>query len=160
MQREVTASSNPRLPQSHSPLAKPLLSCVYDFYIPAIGSTSATLNVSRLPKLKGENVNHSTRSVAVSSFIPAKTPSSSHAYPSESLARMGWSPDEEAKIIELRSKGMGWSELSEQLPGRKPDSCRHHYLRNLQHQPDEDLKNKLASIYKMYGKKTWYKTEA
>lgn len=60
-----------------------------------------------------------------------------------------WSPDEDAKIIQLRGDGMKWEDISKHLPGRSAISCRLHYQNYLERRSewDEDRKNKLARLY-------------
>jgi hypothetical protein len=60
-----------------------------------------------------------------------------------------WSPDEDAKIIQLRGEGMKWEDISKHLPGRSAISCRLHYQNYLERRSewDEDRKNKLARLY-------------
>jgi hypothetical protein len=86
--------------------------------------------------------------------IPPKRHSSTQAHPSESPAKKQskWSPDEDAKIIELRGNGMKWEDISKQLPGRSAISCRLHYQNYLERRSewDEDRKNKLARLYERY----------
>jgi hypothetical protein len=66
-----------------------------------------------------------------------------------------WSPDEDAKIIELRRTGMKWEDISKQLPGRSAISCRLHYQNYLERRSewDEDRMNKLARLYERYVEK-------
>lgn len=144
-------------------------------------SHSTTVDISLLLKPKEEEESHSTtnsaalssRSVSVprsvvstpglaphpppASAVPAKRLSSGHAHPSESPAKKQskWSPDEDAKIIELRGNGMKWEDISKQLPGRSAISCRLHYQNYLERRSewDEDRKNKLARLYERYVEK-------
>jgi hypothetical protein len=143
--------------------------------VPFPRSQSATVDISLLLKPKDEEDHHSTltsatpssRSASASqsvvstpglaphppptSSIPAKRLSSSQSHPSESPAKKQskWSPDEDAKIIELRGNGMKWEDISKQLPGRSAISCRLHYQNYLERRSewDEDRKNKLARLY-------------
>jgi hypothetical protein len=71
--------------------------------------------------------------------------------PTEVAARKQskWRPEEDALIIELRGGGMKWDDISKQLPGRSPISCRLHYQNYLERRSewDEERKNKLARLY-------------
>jgi hypothetical protein len=63
-----------------------------------------------------------------------------------------WSPEEDARIIQLRGEGMKWEDISKHLPGRSAISCRLHYQNYLERRSewDEDRKNKLARLYERY----------
>jgi len=69
--------------------------------------------------------------------------------PANSLTKVKWSPDEDARIIVLRGSGMKWEDISKRLPGRSAISCRLHYQNYLQRRSewDEERKNKLAGLY-------------
>lgn len=60
-----------------------------------------------------------------------------------------WTPTEDAIIIGLRGSGMKWDDISKNLPGRSPISCRLHYQNYLERRSewDEERKNKLARLY-------------
>jgi hypothetical protein len=60
-----------------------------------------------------------------------------------------WTPAEDELIIKLRGRGEKWENISKQLPGRSPISCRLHYQNYLERRSewDEDKKNKLARLY-------------
>ena len=60
-----------------------------------------------------------------------------------------WSPEEDALVVELQSKGMTWEDISKRLPGRSSISCRLHYQNYLERRSewDEERKNKLARLY-------------
>lgn len=60
-----------------------------------------------------------------------------------------WSPDEDAKIIVLRGRGMKWENISKEFPGRSAISCRLHYQNYLEKRADwdEEKRNKLARVY-------------
>ena len=83
--------------------------------------------------------------------VPSKRLAGSQTHPSESPAKKQskWSPDEDAKIIQLRGEGLKWEDISKQLPGRSAISCRLHYQNYLERRSewDEDRKNKLARLY-------------
>lgn len=67
--------------------------------------------------------------------------------------KMGkWTPEEDAIAIELRRKGMKWDDISKQLPGRSPISCRLRYQNYSEKRPDwdEEKKDKLARLYNRY----------
>lgn len=153
--------------------------------VPFSRSPSATVDISLLLKPKDEEENHSgPASAAVSSnsasaprsvvstpglaphppptsSVPAKRLSSGQTHPSESPAKKQskWSPDEDAKIIELRGNGMKWEDISKQLPGRSAISCRLHYQNYLERRSewDEDRKNKLARLYERFKADMWAK---
>ena len=80
-----------------------------------------------------------------------KRPSGTQIHPLESPAKKQskWSPEEDAKIIQLRGEGMKWEDISRHLPGRSAISCRLHYQNYLERRSewDEDRKNKLARLY-------------
>jgi hypothetical protein len=141
---------------------------------------SATVDISLLLKPKDEEESNSANSAAVSSrsasvprsvvstpgpalhpppasTVPAKRLSGSQGHSSESPAKKQskWSPDEDAKIIELRGNSMKWEDISKQLPGRSAISCRLHYQNYLERRSewDEDRKNKLARLYERYVEK-------
>lgn len=89
---------------------------------------------------------------STSSVIPAKrsaraTELASLESPAKKQSK--WSPDEDAKIIQLRGEGMKWEDISKHLPGRSAISCRLHYQNYLERRSewDEDRKNKLARLY-------------
>jgi hypothetical protein len=81
----------------------------------------------------------------------AGTKRSMGPHPAESPAKKQtkWSPEEDARIIELRGHGMKWEDISKQLPGRSAISCRLHYQNYLERRSewDEEKKNKLARLY-------------
>ncbi|EDN08856.1 predicted protein [Histoplasma mississippiense (nom. inval.)] len=68
-----------------------------------------------------------------------------------------WSPEEDAKIIKLRGRGVKWEDISKELPGRSATSCRLRYQNYLERRSewDEDRKNKLARLYERWE---WYGT--
>jgi hypothetical protein len=84
--------------------------------------------------------------------IPQKR-GATHLGPPPSAAppkKMGkWTPEEDAIAIELRRKGMKWDDISKQLPGRSPISCRLRYQNYSEKRPDwdEEKKDKLARLY-------------
>ena len=63
-----------------------------------------------------------------------------------------WSPDEDAKIIQLRQNGMTWEDISKQFAGRSATSCRLHYQNYIEKHPswDDTSKTKLANLYDRY----------
>ena len=63
-----------------------------------------------------------------------------------------WTPAEDAKIIVLRGRGMKWDDISQEIPGRSPISCRLHYQNYLEKRADwdEEQRNKLARVYDRY----------
>ncbi|OAL25893.1 hypothetical protein AYO22_04520 [Fonsecaea multimorphosa] len=89
--------------------------------------------------------------------VPAKRLSSTQDHPIQSPAKKQskWSPEEDAKIIQLRQDGMKWEDISKHLPGRSAISCRLHYQNYLERRSewDEDRKNKLARLYERYVEK-------
>ena len=91
------------------------------------------------------------------SAVPAKRLSSSQDHPIQSPAKKQskWSPEEDARIIQLRQDGMKWEDISKHLPGRSAISCRLHYQNYLERRSewDEDRKNKLARLYERYVEK-------
>ncbi|KAH9908094.1 hypothetical protein F4778DRAFT_462176 [Xylariomycetidae sp. FL2044] len=70
-----------------------------------------------------------------------------------------WTADEDSRIIDLRGKGMKWDDISKNLPGRSPISCRLHYQNYLERRPewDEERKNKLARLYERFRQEMWQK---
>ena len=60
-----------------------------------------------------------------------------------------WKPEEDTKVLRLRAQGMKWEDISKQLLGRSPTSCRLHYQNYLERRSswDEEKKNKLARVY-------------
>ncbi|KAK5202234.1 hypothetical protein LTR41_012022, partial [Exophiala xenobiotica] len=60
-----------------------------------------------------------------------------------------WSRDENERIIQLRSQGKTWGDISKQLPGRSPISCRLHYQNYLERNFawDEAKKDEFARLY-------------
>ena len=74
-------------------------------------------------------------------------PESSKTSPAKKQSK--WSAEEDAKIIELRGKGMKWDDISRELPGRSAISCRLHYQNYLERRSewDEDRKDRLARLY-------------
>ena len=60
-----------------------------------------------------------------------------------------WKPEEDTKVLNLRAQGMKWEDISKQLLGRSPTSCRLHYQNYLERRSswDEEKKNKLARVY-------------
>jgi hypothetical protein len=87
--------------------------------------------------------------------IPTKRPLGAGAQLDQSPAKKQskWSPEEDAKIIQLRGENMKWEDISKHLPGRSPISCRLHYQNYLERRSewDEDRKNKLARLYERYA---------
>jgi Myb-like DNA-binding domain len=75
--------------------------------------------------------------------------------PSGAQKQSKGSPDEDAKIIELRGNNMKWEDISKQFPGRSAVSCRLHYQNYLERRSewDENRKNKLARLYERYVEK-------
>lgn len=63
-----------------------------------------------------------------------------------------WSPMEDAKIIQLRGKGMKWEDCRKELPGRSAIACRLHYQNYLERRSewDEEKRDKLARVYDRY----------
>jgi Myb-like DNA-binding domain len=102
--------------------------------------------------------------VSTGSTVPLKRQLSSQAHPSESPAKKQskWSPEEDAKIIQLRGDGMKWEDISKHLPGRSAISCRLHYQNYLERRSewDEDRKNKLARLYERYVEKRCTRSRA
>ncbi|KAI9871614.1 MAG: hypothetical protein M1823_008396, partial [Watsoniomyces obsoletus] len=80
---------------------------------------------------------------------PAKRQASTTDLQSPAKKQSKWSPDEDARIIQLRGEGMKWEDISKHLPGRSAISCRLHYQNYLERRSewDEDRKNKLARLY-------------
>ena len=91
---------------------------------------------------------------AAAGTIPTKRLSGTHPGESPAKKQSKWSPDEDAKIIQLRGDGMKWEDISKHLPGRSAISCRLHYQNYLERRSewDEDRKNKLARLYERYVK--------
>ncbi|KIX99196.1 uncharacterized protein Z520_04772 [Fonsecaea multimorphosa CBS 102226] len=91
--------------------------------------------------------------------VPAKRLSSTQDHPIQSPAKKQskWSPEEDAKIIQLRQDGMKWEDISKHLPGRSAISCRLHYQNYLERRSewDEDRKNKLARLYERFRADMW-----
>lgn len=143
--KQAVPRSSIKTPRS-APTKRPLdhESCLHQRGQQFPRSMSATLNISLLLKPKSEKANHSTNSVAASSFIPAKRVSNAQAHPSESPAKKQpkWSPEEDAKIIKLRSNNIKWEDISKQLPGQSAISCRLHYQNYLERRSEwnEDRK--------------------
>ncbi len=67
-----------------------------------------------------------------------------------------WSPEEDALMIELRSRGMKWDDISKRLPGRSAISCRLHYQNYLEKRSewDNERKDKLAKLYERYTRES------
>ena len=78
------------------------------------------------------NVTDST-SVKTSSVVPAKRRRSTSESLPPAKAKSNWSEEEEDKLRKLCDERMHWNEISEQLPGRTPTSCRLHYRRLQRH---------------------------
>jgi len=125
-------------------------------------STSSPTSVSRagsVPSSVATTIATTVTPVAptVRSTVPAKRLSSSQDFPVQSPAKKQskWSPEEDAKIIQLRGDGMKWEDISKHLPGRSAISCRLHYQNYLERRSewDEDRKNKLARLYERYVEK-------
>jgi len=59
---------------------------------------------------------------------------------------------EDAKIIQLRGKGMKWEDCRKELPGRSAIACRLHYQNYLERRSewDEEKRDKLARVYDRY----------
>ncbi|KAL2401683.1 hypothetical protein ABEF93_007878 [Exophiala dermatitidis] len=93
------------------------------------------------------------------SAVPAKRLLRSHEHPIQTPAKKQskWSPEEDAKIIQLRQDGMKWEDISKHLPGRSAISCRLHYQNYLERRSewDEDRKNKLARLYERFRADMW-----
>lgn len=147
--------------------------------VPFARAYTANVDISLLLKPKDEEETLSTASAPASSrstsvptsvtsipgaappptgsTVPSKRQSGSQTHPSESPAKKQskWSPDEDAKIIQLRGDGMKWEDISKHLPGRSAISCRLHYQNYLERRSewDEDRKNKLARLYERYAEK-------
>ncbi len=64
-----------------------------------------------------------------------------------------WSSAENVKVTRLRGRGTKWDDISRQIPGRSPTSCRLHYQNYLERrsQWDEEKKNRLARVYDRYA---------
>ena len=115
--------------------------------------SSASPGVSRQGSVP--SLGTSTTGVSIpTSSIPSKRLSGGHTHSTESPAKKQskWSPEEDAKIIQLRGDGLKWEDISKQLPGRSAISCRLHYQNYLERKSewDEDRKNKLARLYERY----------
>jgi hypothetical protein len=89
---------------------------------------------------------------AAAGTVPTKRLSGTHPGESPAKKQSKWSPEEDAKIIQLRGDGMKWEDISKHLPGRSAISCRLHYQNYLERRSewDEDRKNKLARLYERY----------
>ncbi|KIW51157.1 hypothetical protein PV05_09905 [Exophiala xenobiotica] len=70
-----------------------------------------------------------------------------------------WSPDEDERIIQLRTQRETWEDIGEQLPGRSPVSCRLSYQNYLERNfPwDEAKKTKFAKLYNRLRAAMWSK---
>ena len=90
--------------------------------------------------------------LAAAGTVPTKRQSGIHPGESPAKKQSKWSPEEDAKIIQLRGDGMKWEDISKRLPGRSAISCRLHYQNYLERRSewDEDRKNKLARLYERY----------
>ena len=115
--------------------------------------SSASPRVSRQGSVP--SLGTSTTGVSISaSSVPSKRLSGGHIHSTESPAKRQskWSPEEDAKILQLRGDGLKWEDISKQLPGRSAISCRLHYQNYLERKSewDEDRKNKLARLYERY----------
>ena len=90
--------------------------------------------------------------LAPAGTVPTKRQSGAHPGESPAKKQSKWSPEEDAKIIQLRGDGMKWEDISKHLPGRSAISCRLHYQNYLERRSewDEDRKNKLARLYERY----------
>ncbi|KAK4097761.1 hypothetical protein N658DRAFT_488936 [Parathielavia hyrcaniae] len=73
--------------------------------------------------------------------------------------RSKWSSKEDALLVQLRGSNMKWEDISTQLPGRSPVSCRLHYQNYLERRNEwsEELKNKLARVYERFKHEMWAK---
>lgn len=60
-----------------------------------------------------------------------------------------WAPEEDRKLVHLRSKGWEWPAISRMLPGRSQSSCRLRYKCHLNQSPQwtEDRKDALSREY-------------
>lgn len=88
---------------------------------------------------------------AESAFSPEKrsSPPGESGWGPPQKKQSKWSPDEDARIIELRGSGMKWSDISKRFRGRSDIACRLHYQNYLEKRGewDEEKKNKLARVY-------------
>lgn len=60
-----------------------------------------------------------------------------------------WTPDEDRRIVELRTSGMKWDEISQHFPGRTSLACRLHYQNYVKKRSDywiEDWENQLSGV--------------
>ncbi|EEH33169.1 hypothetical protein PAAG_04222 [Paracoccidioides lutzii Pb01] len=80
-----------------------------------------------------------------------------HASQVPAKKKSKWSPQEDAKIIELRGRGVKWKDISKELPRRSAMSCRLHYQNYLERRTewDEDRKDKLAWLYERFKAEMW-----
>ena len=87
---------------------------------------------------------------AASTKRPAPNGSRHSGSPKRSKGK--WTPEEDAKIIVLRGRGMKWDDISLEIPDRSPISCRLHYQNYLEKRADwdEEQRNKLARVYDRY----------
>lgn len=122
------------------------------------GSTSSAspLSISRsatsIPSSAPTTVGTGTAPTSLRPSIPIKRQASTTDLQSPAKKQSKWSPEEDARIIQLRGDGMKWEDISKLLPGRSAISCRLHYQNYLERRSewDEDRKNKLARLYERY----------
>lgn len=64
-------------------------------------------------------------------------------------ARVGWPPQDDEILIELKSQGNNWDYIAEKFPNRSATACRLRYQNFLEQRDiwDEELKTKLAMTY-------------
>ena len=94
------------------------------------------IGANRYPVVDYTEVGGERRMPSHTSESPAKKPSK-------------WSPEEDALVVELQSKGMKWEDVSKRFTSRSPISCRLRYQNYLaaRSEWDQDRKDKLARLY-------------
>ena len=134
----------PAYPRSHSGKMEIFESPSPDSVPSSARSTSAPI---------AHNVSGTTTSGPISTKRPLNLGTVAHPDQSPAKKRSKWSPEEDAKIIQLRGENMKWEDISKHLTGRSPVSCRLHYRNYLEGHSewDEGHKNNLARLYERYA---------
>lgn len=147
-------SESPRSKKSSTSPAYTSTLPAYASFLPAYGAASAysTSGTSvTLSLAQGGPVHAGPPSLTPNPQAPADSASQT-TLTEESPAKkhFTWTPEEDARVIELRGQRKKWTDIAKQM-GRSPNSCRLRYQNYLEkHAWDEEKKNKLAILYARY----------
>ena len=75
------------------------------------------------------------------------------------LPRLRWSDEEDAKILELRNRGLTWENISKHLPGRNKTSCRQRFNGCLAGSGNQDQQDSGERISEALSKGPYWSAE-